>query len=927
MKKRTWITVLVVASMMAVAAGCGGGKTGAATTQDTGVNTDNADGDSGIPSATDPGAQGEDLAVSDALDVSDATRMDTDTAVDVGMDAGTEEVRGDVDADTTDGDTLTDAFETTDTPGDRLTGEDVSDIRVPVCEDDGLKCTTEETGSDGVCTHPIMPNYCVINGKCYFRMQVDPDNPCLFCVPETSQTAFSPSPGMPCDDHNACTSPDTCDKTGHCVPGPKVDCNDHNICTKEHCDPALGCVYKPFTAACNDHSVCTTGDHCVNGKCVGHTVRTDDGNPCTVDGCDPVTGVFHKKLDGVPCDDGYVCTVNDHCVNGTCKGEVNHCDDNDPCTKDFCNEAAGGCMHTWYYGACDDHDACTTASVCNSEHKCVGNQIDCNDFNPCTKDSCDPKKGCVHTPVDGTCDDGDPCTDNDRCVEGKCTGTPKDCTDSNLCTRDFCDPVHGCEHEYSSGPCDDGDACTKNDNCSTGKCIGQPVDCDDHNPCTHDWCDSVLGCVHDPVEGLCDDGDTCTTGDHCENGKCVGHQVDCDDGDPCTDDMCADGACFHEPHVGACDDGNACTQGEICVDDNCTGGQPVDCNDHNDCTIDDCDTKWGCVYTPTGPGPCDDHSVCTVNDQCENGKCVGTHIDCDDHNQCTNDPCDPVKGCYHTPRDGKCNDHDVCTTDDRCIDGDCGGTPKYNDPVLAASTFSAGVSGNPGQGLDVDGDPSTCTPKGSCLQGIDNQLSSIAWLMNPGYTEQVSQGAFTVIFENRGDTFPGGLALYTGRRADAACNPEDSECNVLFFDESIDDACMPRGTLEEPGMTGVALSAGGPGSVVPMRLVFGKLQVPVQLYMARVKATTKLDDTGYPQSMVGVLGGCIIKDDLVQAIDAIPADQFTEPYTKEVVSAYVDSYLTPDIDRDKDGTPDCVSAGFVFTVDRAHIRGHEAGNP
>ena len=83
----------------------------------------------------------------------------------------------------------------------------------------------------------------------------------------------------------------------------------------------------------------------------------------------------------------------------------------------------------------------------------------CDSFNPCISDTCDPSDpsagsdGCVHTPVDdGTsCDDGSDCTANDSCQQGTCKG--------GLQMPD------GTE-------CDDGNPCTANDACLEGSCVG-----------------------------------------------------------------------------------------------------------------------------------------------------------------------------------------------------------------------------------------------------------------------------------------------------------------------------------------------------------------------------------------------------------------------------------------------------------------------
>jgi hypothetical protein len=48
----------------------------------------------------------------------------------------------------------------------------------------------------------------------------------------------------------------------------------------------------------------------------------------------------------------------------------------------------------------------------------------CNDGDPCTIDVCIAILGCVHTPLVGACDDGDPTTCGDTCVLGICRGAP-----------------------------------------------------------------------------------------------------------------------------------------------------------------------------------------------------------------------------------------------------------------------------------------------------------------------------------------------------------------------------------------------------------------------------------------------------------------------------------------------------------------------
>ncbi len=96
-----------------------------------------------------------------------------------------------------------------------------------------------------------------------------------------------------------------------------------------------------------------------------------------------------------------------------------------------------------------------------------------------------------------SCDDGNPCTINDICINGVCSGTPKNCDDGNPCTDDACNTTTGlCTHTNNTATCNDGDVCTVNDHCLNGACVpGTPLVCNDNNACTDDACNPAVGCV------------------------------------------------------------------------------------------------------------------------------------------------------------------------------------------------------------------------------------------------------------------------------------------------------------------------------------------------------------------------------------------------------------------------------------------------
>ncbi len=424
----------------------------------------------------------------------------------------------------------------------------------------------------------------------------------------------------------------------------------------------------------------------------------DDGNACTEDSCAAVDGCVNQLLDSGSCDDGNPCTVADHCDAGDCVGQLVDCDDQNPCTDDWCNPA-GGCAHGNSTEKCDDGDPCTLADQC-AEGLCVGTEVPCEcqsdeDCAPledgnlcngtllcskeqlpflcvveagtevtcpqpegihafCLQPACDPATGaCSFVPAhEGfLCNDGDACTINDTCVDGTCSpGSPLNCNDGNPCTDDFCTPEEGCAHGNSPAECSDGNVCTLGDHCGDGACQPgtEPLLCDDGNLCNGpETCDPNVGCVAGaPL--VCNDDDECTQNlcDPTQGCLFVEDASACDDGDPCTQDSCLPetGACLH---VTKCD------------------SQP--------CTICTCSEESGEVtYLPVN---CDDGNLCT-QDSCDpdTGKCVHVAVDCDDENLCTTDSCEPGSGCIHKLNTVPCDDGDLCTLVDSCNLGQCVGS-------------------------------------------------------------------------------------------------------------------------------------------------------------------------------------------------------------------------------------------------------------
>jgi len=330
--------------------------------------------------------------------------------------------------------------------------------------------------------------------------------------------------------------------------------------------------------------------------------------------------VFEVAASGVPNTETLVSVKGDiSCA------DVVDCEDNTTCIGSLTNTATLD-----FQDGRGRVSSSATIEVTCAPHRCASSETEgCDDGNPCTTDVCDVGVGCVHTLFLGPCDDGNACTTGERCVGDDVdtvlclpTETMACADDGNPCTDEVCDDALGCVRTVKQDRtrCEDGDPCTVDDLCIEGECVtGAVVSCDDHNACTADTCSPSDGtCVNTKVTGgagSCDDGNLCTVGDRCTDGVCVsGVGPTCqDDGNPCTSETCIPGeGCIIAILADAtpCSDGNACTLQDACQEGVCRPGSAASCNDHNLCTTDGCDPELGCYNAPR-PGPCDDGSACT----------------------------------------------------------------------------------------------------------------------------------------------------------------------------------------------------------------------------------------------------------------------------------------------------------------------------
>lgn len=176
--------------------------------------------------------------------------------------------------------------------------------------------------------------------------------------------------------------------------------------------------------------------------------------------------------------------------------------------------------------------------------------------------------------------------------------------------------------------------------------------CDDGKPCTNDAFDPITGaCTHGDREGTCDDESACTENDRCFEGACVGDAKHCDDGVTCTLDLC-------DPRSG-------------CV----FSPRSEDCDDGVSCTLDVCDPASASSFDTSG---------CS-NPPAPDGTPCGALVSCGNVDLCIDQICSPVPIPDGTP----CSDGDLCTADDLCTAGECTGTPSPSPPRLLFESFRA----------------------------------------------------------------------------------------------------------------------------------------------------------------------------------------------------------------------------------------------
>ena len=335
---------------------------------------------------------------------------------------------------------------------------------------DGSACTLAANCLAGVCTK--------IKG-----LECDDKQPCTTdsCDSKAGCVYDPLKDGQSCSDGKYCSEKDSC-KKGVCTGAAVVCPDDGKPCTVAACaEPAKGCS----TAAvvdilCDDGLPCTTGDSCsAAGECAGQLKDCEDKNPCTDDTCDAVQGCLHKN-NTLPCT-GDACISGGQCKEGKCEGTEQKCNDGNFCTQDLC-DSVKGCQAKPWPSPCWDGNVCTLEDTCEAGVCKGGGALQCADANPCTVDACDPVKGCSHlaSSPGASCGSGKTCSAGlclaSSCGDGWCSSEESAGSCAKDCPEDggACAPNDAaCLGTCAAAKCKpQGDACASTDGCAgIGPCL------------------------------------------------------------------------------------------------------------------------------------------------------------------------------------------------------------------------------------------------------------------------------------------------------------------------------------------------------------------------------------------------------------------------------------------------------------------------
>jgi hypothetical protein len=207
---------------------------------------------------------------------------------------------------------------------------------------------------------------------------------------------------------------------------------------------------------------------------------------------------------------------------------------------------------------------------------------------------------------------------------------------------------------------------------------------------------------------------------------------------------------------------------------------------------------------------------------------------------------------------------------------------------------------------------------------LNNSLSALASIVNPALAEAMAAGDIHILAEYdgfNGNGNPFDVILWDSKPVDPDCDFTTQSCAFWVQPWSIDEVCEAKYTLGNASLNGGTVHGGGPGFYFPLQIpLTSETTLDLILYNAEIQADV-LWSGDVPQSASGVIGGAILKSDLMAAIAAVPEDQLPTGLSTAGLMSLINLVVTNDVDVDGDGTLDAASIGLKFTAGPASILG------
>ncbi len=270
--------------------------------------------------------------------------------------------------------------------------------------------------------------------------------------------------------------------------------------------------------------------------------------------------------------------------------------------------------------------------------------------------------------------------------------------------------------------------------------------------------------------------------------------------------------------------------------------------------------------------------------------------------------------------------------------------PGYFDPHASRiSLFHMSPYAWSGWGLDMDNDPSTCTPTlANCCCGVDNQLGGLnvegcwsATITADGFNDQVMDGIIidgdppvNYLLEARGLTMNGldsaapfTLVLHEGQWFPSAeCTDDGSvlddtlRCDYLSSDEMYQPGtCDAVSTLPGAEIINGQLVAGGPSHTIWIAYTALGLSAGVVIHQARMVADVTVNGDAVTMTN-GILAGVICPAELLSVLNAV--------LTMDPACGLETKIPAPDLEVGCSAdNPDGISLAFVFEAHAARIVG------